>query len=213
MTIKEIEKQIENTKKAREQLAATQAENESLAKEYRAKSDAAATAGDVATYKEFKALADDAEAVAYVCGKQLEAEQANAVTVEQTQEAWEDYAEAYNKKLAAKLKKVQSAKAAYLQEYMEAVDLQREACLTREQIAFYAGVNADKLERLYPMEYIPCNNIGNGKKPLVSLMGTSVQDPDAVALLASLGVDGVALAGDERQRIIVSVVAGHRAGH
>ena len=90
MTIKEIEKQVENTKKAREQLAATQAENESLAKEYRAKSDAAATAGDVATYKEFKALADDAEAVAYVCGKQLEAEQANAVTVEQTREAWED---------------------------------------------------------------------------------------------------------------------------
>ena len=211
MTIKEIEKQMEATEKAREQLAKTKRENEEQAKEYRAKADAAATAGDVASYKELKALADDAEAVAYVCGKQLEAEQGNAVTPEQTQEAWEDYAEAYNKKLAAKLKKVQAAKAEYLREYMEAVDLQREACHTREKLAGYAAVKAHRVEGLYRMDYIPCNSMSNGRKPLVSLSGAAIQDPDAVALLASLGIDGAQLTGDERQRIIYAVVAEHKA--
>lgn len=212
MTIKEIEKQVEATKKAREQLEKTKADNEAMSKEYRAKADSAATAGDVASYKELKALADDAEAMAYVCGKQLEAEQDNAVTVEQTQEAWKAYVGDYNKKLASKLKKVQAAKTEYLREYMEAVDTQREACATRERLAMYADLRADMVERSYPMDYIPCNNIGNGRKPLVGLSGTSIQDPDAVALLASLGMDGFELTNDARQRLVFAVVAAHRAG-
>lgn len=211
MTIKDIEKQMEATEKAREQLAKTKQENEEQAKEYRAKADAAAIAGDVASYKELKALADDAEAVAYVCGKQLEAEQGNAVTPEQTQEAWADYAKAYNKKLADKLDKAKKAKAEYLREYMEAVDLQREACRTRERLAACAGVKEHRAEGFYPMDYIPCNTSNNGRKPVVDLRGTAIQDPDAVALLASLGLDGADLAGDERQRIVFSVVFAHKA--
>lgn len=210
MTIKDIEKQMEATTKAREQLARTKLENEEQAQEFRAKADAAATAGDVVSYKELKALADDAEAMAYVCGKQLEAEQGNAVTKDQTIEAWAGYAEAYNKKLAAKLKKMQAAKADYLREYMEAVELQREACRTREQLAGYAEVDKSKVERLYQMDYIPCNNLMNNRRPLVSLNGTGIQDPDAVALLASLGIDGAELTGDERQRIVFSVVSAHK---
>ena len=212
MTIKDIEKQMEATEKAREQLAKTKQENEEQAKEYRAKADAAATAGDVATYKEYKALADDAEAMAYVCGKQLTAEQGKAVTAEQTQDAWENYAGGYNKKLAAKLKKVQAAKAEYLREYMEAVDLQREACRTREQLAAYAGVKEHRAEGFYPMDYLPCNNMSNGRKPLVSIRGANIQDPDAVALLASLGMDELDLSRDERTRIVCAVVGSHRAG-
>ncbi len=211
MTIKEIEKQVEATEKAREQLAETKRESEQLAQEYRARADEAASIGNVESYKELKSLADDAEAVAYVCGKQLEAEQGNAVTLEQTQEAWEDYAEAYNKKLAAKLKKVQAAKAEYLREYMEAVDLQREACCTRERLAECAGVKAHRTEGFYRMDYIPYNSMSNGRKPLVSLSGAAIQDPDAVALLASLGIDGAKLTGDERQQIIYAVVAEHKA--
>ena len=211
MTIKEIEKQMEVTEKAREQLAKTKQENEEQAKKYRAKADEAAAAGDVASYKELKALAEDAEAVAYVCGKQLDAEQDKAVTPEQTQEAWEEYAEAYNKKLAAKLKKMQTAKAEYLKEYMEAVDLQREACLTRERLAAYAEVKPHRLDVFYQMDYIPCNTMLNGRKPLISLNGTPLNDPDAVALLASLGMDGNDLAGDERQKIVYTVVYEHKA--
>ena len=212
MTIKDIEAQVEATKKAREQLEKSKRDNEAQAKEYREKADAAATAGDVATYKEYKALADDAEAMAYVCGKQLTAEQGKAVTVEQTQDAWENYAGGYNKKLAAKLKKVQAAKAEYLREYMEAVDLQREACATREKLAKCAGVDQAKVEWKYPMDYLPCNNMSNGRKPLVSIRGANIQDPDAVALLASLGMDELDLSRDERNRIVCAVVGSHRAG-
>lgn len=211
MTIKEIEKQMEATEKAREELAKTKQENEEQAKKYRAKADEAAAAGDVASYRELKALAEDAEAVAYVCGKQLDAEQDKAVTPEQTQEAWADYAEAYNKKLAAKLKKMQAAKMEYLKDYMEAVDLQREACLTRERLAAYAEVKPHRVEGFYQMDYIPCNTMLNGRKPLISLSGTPLNDPDAVALLASLGMDGNALAGDERQKIVYMVVCEHKA--
>lgn len=210
MTIKDIEAQVEATKKAREQLEKSKRDNEAQAKEYREKADAAAIAGDVTSYKELKALADDAEAMAYVCGKQLEAEQGNAVTKDQTIEAWAGYAEAYNKKLTAKLKKVQAAKADYLREYMEAVELQREACRTREQLAGYAEVDKSKVDYLYQMDYIPCNKAMNNRRPLVSLTGTGIQDPDAVALLASLGIDGAELTGDERQRIVFSVVSAHK---
>lgn len=211
MTIKDIEKQMEATEKAREQLAKTKQENEEQAKEYRAKADAAAIAGDVTSYKELKALADDAEAMVYVCGKQLEAEQGNAVTKEQTQEAWADYAEAYNKKMAAKQKKVKAAKAEYLREYMEAVDLQREACVTREQLAGYAGLSLDMVERYYSMDYLPSNNIVTDG-PILDLRGTPVRDPDAVALLASLNLSWQELAQDERNRIVSAVVLRHRAG-
>lgn len=212
MTIKDIEAQVEATKKAREQLEKSKRDNEAQAKEYREKADAAATAGDVATYKEYKALADDAEAMAYVCGKQLAAEQGKAVTAEQTQDAWENYVGGYNKKLAAKLKKVQAAKAEYLREYMEAVDLQREACRTRERLAAYAGVKEHRAEGFYPMDYIPCNTSNNGHKPVVDLRGANIQDPDAVALLASLGMDELDLSRDERTRIVCAVVGSHRAG-
>ena len=210
MTIKDIEKQVEATKEARAQLERSLRDSKDQEKEYRAKADEAAVDGDVVSFKKYKALADDAEAMAYVCRKQLDSEQASPVTVAQTQEAWAGYAEAYNKKLTAKLKKVQAAKADYLREYMEAVELQREACRTREQLAGYAEVAKSKVDYLYQMDYIPCNKAMNNRRPLVSLTGTGIQDPDAVALLASLGIDGAELTGDERQRIVFSVVSAHK---
>lgn len=211
MTIKEIEKQVESTREAREQMQRAQQENEKQAREYRIKADAAAIAGDVATYKELKALASDAEAVAYVCKRQLEAETENPVTKEQTVEAWDEYATGYNKKIAAKLEKVKKAKAAFIQEYLEAVDMQREACTTRERLAMYAGVKDDRIEGIYRMEYIPCKDGMSGGKPIVTLNGAGIKDPDAVTVLASLGKDSLQLINDERQQIMSAVVAGHRS--
>lgn len=215
MTIKDIEKQLKDTQGARDMLAKNQRENEAKAKEYREKADTAAAAGDVATYKEYKALADDAEAVAYVCGKQLEAEQGNPVTIEQTREAWDEYAADYNKKLSAKLRKFEAAKADMLREYAAAVELQLQACATREWLAdiidkrplFQEGEGI--LAQLYPMDYIPC---ASGLMPgLVSIGGANIKDADAVYYLSSFKLDGNKLYEDARQKMVTCVVGRHRA--
>ena len=214
MTIKDIDKQVEATKDAREKLAKTQRENEAQAKEYRAKADAAATAGDMATYKEFKALAEDAEDMAYVCKKQLEAEQSSPVTLEQTQAAWADYAADFNKKLAAKLRKFEAAKAEMLKEYAEAVELQREALVVRERMAGYSGKlplaveGEGKLASLYPMDYIRCTR--GMEYPMVTIGGSDIKDADAVYYLASFKLNGPQLYEDARQKMVTSVVFKHR---
>ena len=218
MTIKDIENQLKATEQARLQLEKTKKENEDQAKEYRTQADAAAVAGDLTRYKELKALADDAEAVAYVCGKQLEAEQGKAVTLEQTRDAWDSYAADYNKKLSAKLRKLEAAKADLLKDYADALILQGEACAVRERLARYAGVHLqpagvgidDRLEKTYPMEYIPCKNALKGDVT-TAIAGSSVKDPDAVYYLASLQLDMLTLAKDPRQHAMVSVVCNHRA--
>lgn len=216
MTIKEIEKQVEATKEAREQLIKTKDENEKKAKEYREKADSAAISGDLVQYKELKSLAEDAEAVAYVCGKQLEVE--HPVTLEQTRDAWDSYAADYNKKLSAKLRKLEAAKADLLKDYADALIIQGEACAVRERLARYAGVHLqptgvgidDNLEKTYPMEYIPCKNAMKGDVT-TAIAGSSVKDPDAVYYLASLQLDMLTLAKDPRQHAMVSVVCNHRA--
>ena len=190
ITIKDIENQLKATEQARLQLEKTKKENEDQAKEYRTQADAAAVAGDLTRYKELKALADDAEAVAYVCGKQLEAEQGEAVTKEQTQEAWADYAEQYGKKLAAKLKEFDKAKTEMLKLYAEAVDLQAEACATRERLAEYAGVRYSagrdgRLDAEYPMGYISCDIATAGGQYCITMPGLGIEDKDAVYYLAN----------------------------
>lgn len=211
MTIKDIDKQVEATKETRAQLERVQQENEEKAKDCRIKADAAAADGDLTGYKKLKGLAEDAEAVAYVCKKQLEVEAAPAVTKAQTVEAWDEYAADYNKKITEKLEKVRKAKESFLREYMEAVDMQREACSVRERLAFYVGVKPDRVDSVYDMAYIPYHNGMEPGKPSVWLKGAGVDDPDAVALLASLNLSPAQLAQDERQQIVTAVVRYHKS--
>lgn len=224
LTVKDIDNQVKTTQEAREQLDQSKKGNELKAAEYRARADAAAVAGDVETYKKYKQLTDDAEALAYVCGKQLEAEQGKAVTMEQTQEAWDNYAEQYGKKLAEKLKEFNKAKAEMLALYMEAVDLQAEACATRERLAGYAGVSYHagrdgKLDADYPMEYIPCEIATGSGKYCVSMPGIGVDDKDAVYYLANdlerrnIGAANniLARADDSISNKVYQVVRLHRA--
>ena len=214
MTIKEIDKQVEATKDAREKLAKTQRDNEAQAKEYRAKADAAAIAGDMAAYKEFKTMAEDAEDVAYVCKKQMEVEQGSPVTLEQTQAAWADYAADFNKKLAAKLRKFEAAKAEMLKEYAEAVELQRDALVVRERMAGYVNKMPAVIEGeswlagLYPMEYIHCTR--GMEYPMVTIGGSTMKDADAVYYLASFKLNGAQLYEDARQKMVTAVVYNHR---
>lgn len=215
-TIKDIENQLKATEQARTQLAKTKTENEAQAKEYRTQADAAAVAGDVARYKELKALADDAEAVAYVCEKQLEAEQGNAVTYDQTREAWDDFVGDYNKKLSAALRKFEKLKADMLKEYEGAVELQRKACETRERLASVVGKlparvdGESRLADLYPMDSIPC-----AKNPLdggtISIGGAGIVDPDAVYYLASFKLTSDKMLNNPGKRVLCSVVQYHRA--
>ena len=131
---------------------------------------------------------------------------------------WDSYAADYNKKLSAKLRKLEAAKADLLKDYADALILQGEACAVRERLARYAGVHLqpagvgidDHLEKTYPMEYIPCKNAMKGDVT-TAISGSSVKDPDAVYYLASLQLDMLTLAKDPRQYAMVSVVCNHRA--
>lgn len=218
MTVKEIENLVKVQNEQREQALRRKQEHEVLAQEYRAKAEAAATAGDIERYKELKAMAEDAEAVAYVCGKQLEAD--NPITLEQTRKAWDDYAADYKKKLAGKLKRFETAKDELLKAYAEAVVLQGEACEVRERLARFCGrtlepagiVNDKRLDEAYPMDYIPCKGSGVlDDDVVVSIVGSSIKDPDAVYYLASLQLKNMILANDPRQRALTYVVKNHRA--
>ena len=218
MTIKEIENLVKVKNEAREQAIRKKQENETKAEQYRIDADEAATAGDLERYKELKALAEDAEAVAYVCGKQLEIE--HPVTLEQTRKAWDDYVSDYKKKLSAKLKRFEAAKVEMLKEYAGAVVLQGEACEVRERLARYCGmtlgpaaIGADKrLDDTFQMEYIPCNGSNVLKNDVVvTISGSPIKDPDAVYYLASLQLEPQVLTNDPRQRALTFVVKNHRA--
>ncbi len=216
MTIKDIEKQVEATKEARAQLERSLRDSKDQEKEYRAKADEAAVDGDVVSFKKYKALADDAEAMAYVCRKQLDSEQASPVTVAQTQEAWASYTAEYSKKLAAKLRRFEALKADMLREYAETVELQRQAFLVRERLAGYVGklplaVDGEgSLATMYPMEYIGCKR--GTESPLLTIGGAFIKDPDAVYYLASFNLDGPKLYEDARQKTVTDVILNHRAG-
>lgn len=218
MTIKEIENLVKVRNEAREQAIRKKQENETKAEQYRIDADEAATAGDLERYKELKALAEDAEAVAYVCGKQLEIE--HPVTLEQTRKAWDDYVSDYKKKLSAKLKRFEAAKVEMLKEYAGAVVLQGEACEVRERLARYCGmtlgpavIGTDKrLDDTFQMEYIPCNGSNVLKNDVVvTISGSPIKDPDAVFYLASLQLEPQVLTNDPRQRALTFVVKNHRA--
>lgn len=212
MTVSDIDNAIRQSVAEAENLIATQQKNEAAAVEYKGSADKAAAAGDLEGYKHYKALADDAEAVAYVCKMQLQADRPMPVTTEQTQEAWEKYAADYNKKIAARLKKFEALKADMLKEYEAAFELQKEACAVRERLAGYVSRCPDKMQpegrlaTMYPMEYIPY--ISGPIRGANSLVGITLTDANAAYYLACMEQDEREAKGSA----LYAAVGRHRAG-
>ena len=62
------------------------------------------------------------------------------------------------------------------------------------------------------MDYIPCKSGSMmDNDAVVSIVGSSIKDPDAVYYLASLHLKNMILTNDPRQQALACVVKNHRA--
>lgn len=185
VTIDDLDKQAADYAAQIKQLAAD-------AKDYAAKADkldteaeAAAAAGDLAGYKKKHNAAEDARAAAHVAEKQGEAmRNATPVTKEEAASAWEEYTKEYNKLIQQRISKYQEIKQQLREAYKSAVDLQQEACATRERLAQHCGIEDQLIRKSFAMVTIPCRSGADNTGNLI-LAGTTNRDPDLCFYLSA----------------------------
>lgn len=219
MKIKDIEKKLNE---ANEKLNhAKELKNEAMAleKEYSAKAEECALAGDVDLFMEYRKKAQQQEAISYIQSKQIDSITASPmISKEESVSAWEDYAKDYSRQLKAKIEKFQASKAKLLNDYLEMVSMQEEACKIRERLASYIGKKVEPLSvdaglnQLYPMEYIPCvGRAVDWTSGKVEMKGTSVSDADAIYYLSSLQFNNpMEVSKSHEEKRIRNVVVWHK---
>lgn len=170
---------------------------------------------------------DEADAEKYLSiGKQLERldvdslihkrqlEKASVpVTREECISAWADYRPGYEKAFTASMSVLDKARAAYLKAYNDVVDLQEEACKTREELASFCGIKTDALsgndvDLTFPMTTIP--NITGVN--VVTLRGPAgVLDKDLAFVVAYTGKAPATFKDDPKVQRLITVVARKRS--
>ena len=215
MTVKELDEKYQSAMTNYQQMIEAQKDAERKAAEYNELAETAAAAGELEAYKKSKADAIDAESLAYVLEKQIEKTGANSVFSEdEVFDAWHRYAAEYGKNLAIKRKRFEKLKTELLEEYAGMVQLQRDACATRERISAYIGMNrrgaANEIDNVFDkrfeMDLIPIND------GLTSIRGANTCDADAVFYIANMGIkDVVELARNNDAQTVVRVVRFHKA--
>ena len=216
MTIKEIDKMIQDRQANHQSMIERQKEAERNAVRLNEEAEAAAVAGDVQKYRDLKSEAIDQESLAYVIGKQIENDD-DRLDEAEALDAWKKYRADYEKKLNAGMKTFRETKLTMLRTYAEMVSLQREACATRERLSRYIGkipspvaAGRDKMiEGRFPMEYLPCIDVAEAGA--LSIIGARIEDPDAAYYLSSFGKNGQDLANDPEAHMVYNVVKDHRA--
>ncbi|MBR6208903.1 MAG: hypothetical protein IKQ69_07880 [Oscillospiraceae bacterium] len=213
MKLSDLEKKITDAESLRTRLEREQKEAARLADDLKAKADAAAVAGDVAAYRRYKAEADEQEAVAHVRAAQL-SKASNPISREDCAAAWSGYRKDYEKSLSSKLAELDKARAAFIKAYTDAVDLQAQACATRERLGVFIGINAAdplsaELDSAFPMLTIPSENgpdVFTLKCPLVGN-----QDPDLAFVIVNTGSTRLNLATDPAVQRLLTVVRRKRS--
>ena len=137
-TVEDIEKKIKALHDKRAELRQQQedatAEAERLGKE----AEQAAQAGDVATYKALHEAQENAKAVAHVAGAQLAVTTQADIKPQEIKEAWDNYAEGYNKKYEQLDKKLSALRTEFADTFFSLVALQEEALKQRKKLAHMA---------------------------------------------------------------------------
>ena len=214
MTVKEIDKMVQDRLENHKNMIERQKEAERNAVRLNEEAEAAAVAGDVQKYRDLKSEAIEQESLAYVIGKQIENDD-DRLDEAEAADAWKKYRADYEKKLNAGMKTFRETKLTMLRTYAEMVSLQRDACETRERLSRYLGktpsiVGKDNvIEGRFPMEYLPCIDVAEAGA--LSIRGTRIEDPDAAYYLSSFGKNGQDLANDPEAHTVYKVVKDHRA--
>lgn len=215
MTVKELDEKYQTSMLNYQQMIESQKEAARKAEEYNDLAETAAAAGDLDAYKKNRADAIDAESLAYVLDKQIKKAGENPVFNEtEVAEAWRRYAAEYGKSLAGKRKRFDKLKTELLEEYASMVQLQRDACATRERISAYIGkgrntvaMECDKtFDKRFEMDMIP------HEEGLAYIRGANTDDTDLIYFLANMGItNAVALAHNNDAQTVVRVVRFHKA--
>ena len=217
MTVKELDEKYQASMLNYQQMIESQKEAARKAAEYNDLAETAAAAGDLDAYKKNRADAIDAESLAYVLDKQIKKAGENPVFNEtEVAEAWRRYTAEYGKSLASKRKRFDKLKTELLDEYASMVQLQRDACATRERIGAYIGKGRsatagyeecdNAFDKRFEMDMIP------HEKGLAYIRGANTDDADLIYFLANMGItDAVALAQNNDAQTVVRVVRFHKA--
>lgn len=186
ITVNELEKLVAERTAQRKALEERVVELLNREEEYKAQMQTAVDSGDAEAYKTVKAKLSELEDEIMIAKLQLDKiSSEDAVTEEEAAEAWEDYRNGYEMQFSSLMEKYEKQKAELLNSYSALVDLQTEACKTREKVAEYRklsdrGATAYDLplDRQFPMQYLP-----------VTFNGTSITAGDALFYLDSISKD------------------------
>ena len=210
-TIAEVETLIQENANKRNTLSAEIEELEKTAAAIEADVQAAAKSDDVDAYLAKKSEKDRIDALLYVKRSALN-NIPDVLPVEEVSDAWAAYADTYNKALRKKMKAYTELRQKLSDAFIEMVNLQLEACTTREKLAKYTGntvefLNPCIVDKVFAMDYMPCDETS------MSLHGTPwrISDPDTLYYLAGVESDARKLFESEIAKKIISVVKFHRS--
>ncbi len=143
---------------------------------------AAADAGDTDTYLALSAEHDTAEKKIFV-KRSYQSKRTSLVNEAGAKEAWKDYVSGYNKKLKSSIAAFEEEKKKLCAMYSAMVELQKAACVVRENLGEAVGVPVTNFE----METIPfVEHALHNKEYALRLNGLlNVADPDICYYLSN----------------------------
>ena len=187
ITVEEIEARVKESLDREARLNDEIAELENTGSAIDIEIECAAKQGDVNLYLANKKRRADVDEEIYVKRTAIE-NNSPGISHEDALQAWNSYAEQYNKNLRKKLDTFYSLRQKMRDAYREMIDLQGDALETRERLARYIGIKVEPMavtdfDRDFQMEFVPQNT---GELKLAGAP-RSITDPDTLYYLAGTG--------------------------
>ncbi len=205
ITVQDLERKAREAAEARDEIKEEEKRLFNETRDLNIQADEAADAGNLDLYLELKKKIETAAAKAYVRKRQLEKKD-SPVTREEAASAWADYRADYEKKLSAKLTAVDKARSAFLVAYKDAVDVQADACATRQRLAKFLDQPGD-VAVAFPMATIPERH--GVDVTTVHLGAFGILDRDLAFAISNMNDKPVDLMNSAEARRYISVVIGH----
>ena len=131
----------------------------------------AAQTGDISSYREKKAAVNDLSDTIFV--REMQLKKMNPVkTQQEAEEAWNEYAEIYNRNFAKAWKAYDQARMDLFKEYMDLVNGQNEALQIRKKCGACIGIDDSKTHQLndmFKMDMIPNGMPTDLRAPFLAL--------------------------------------------
>ncbi len=211
LTVEDIDARMKAVQEKEDSFNSEIAELEATGRKIDIEIEDAAKKGDVNLFLAKKKERADIDDMIYVKESAI-ANLNHEVPFEDTLQAWESYSNQYNKSLNKKLDAYYELRQKMHDAYIDMINTQKDALITRERLARYAGMSIEPMgvtefDRAFDMQFIPC------KQGYLKLAGAPsvIQDPDALWYLADSGHVGFDLLTSNIAKTISSVLVWHRS--